>query len=556
MIESLSIRDFAIIEQLNLDFHQGLHIITGETGAGKSILIEAVSLALGSRADTSYVRSGCQKAVIRLTADTEDPEVFRLLEDNGIPAETPLTILREIHATGKSLCKVNGESVPVSFLNKLCRRIADIHGQFDNQFLLDPQSHIVLLDRFGDAQLVQIKDKVGELYHAYTAAREKLAQLRKKQADAERKRDFMAFELKEIQDARIQVGEDEALEEELTILKNSENIYQHLSAAYEALRGDGAGLERLSSVLGEVQAVEGFSAAFKELSETIAEAYYRLEDAGQALRNLRDGTEASPQRLDEVMERLDVLDKLKRKYGGSLEKVVAYGEELAQDLSLIEDGSRQMEELEIQERVCREQLELASNRLTELRKAAGIRLEDAITKELKELDFREAHIQVSFDEEPGLFTENGRDRVEFLISTNRGEPVKPLAKIASGGEISRIMLAFKGVTASGDGIPTIIFDEVDTGISGATASIVGKKLRQLASQLQVVAITHLPQVAAFGHHHYRIEKKTENDRTRTVVLPLDEEESVRELARLLGGMEVTAASLENAQELLRQSRKM
>ncbi|MBQ9931234.1 MAG: DNA repair protein RecN [Firmicutes bacterium] len=555
MITHLSIRDFAIIEQLGLDFHQGLHIITGETGAGKSILIEAISLALGSRADTSYVRSGCQKAVIRLSAETNDPEVDKLLEENGIPLESPLTILREIHASGKSQCKVNGENVPVSFLNKLCRRIADIHGQFDNQFLLDPQSHILLLDRFGDQRLLEVKELVFSLFADFTEARAQLSQLRRKQAETERKRDFMAFELQEIREAAPLVGEDDALEEELTLLKNSENIHQHLSAAYEALRGDGSGLDMVASAMGDLQQIGDLSANFKDVSENISEIYYRLEDLTHEIRSLRESTEASPERLDEVILRLDILDKLKRKYGGSLEKVLAYQEEIEKDLALIEDSSRLMEELEIRERTCREQLDLACTRLTALRKEAALKLEESIGKELVELDFKEAKLQVTFDEDAGEFTENGRDKVEFLISTNRGEPLKPLAKIASGGEISRIMLAFKGVTASGDGIPTIIFDEVDTGISGATASIVGKKLRQLGSKLQVIAITHLPQVAACGDHHYRIEKQVGEERTHTVVTPLDHEESVRELARLLGGVEVTAASLENAKELMDQARK-
>ncbi len=563
MISQISIRDFAIIDRLNIDFREGLNIITGETGAGKSIVIEAVSLALGSRADTAFVRTGKEKAVIRLAVEACGTEVDELLEENGLPVEEPLVILREVSAAGKSACRVNGETVSVSFLNRLCRKIADIHGQYDHQSLLNPESHITFVDLSGENEIRPIKEKVRELYHQYMALRKELALISRSQNEAERKRDFMRFELSEITAANPLPGEDRELEQRLVLLQNSEKIFENLAGAYEILcDASPSAMEGLGTSMRLLEEISSFSTEIGSLAETVSDCYYRLEDLGGALRRERDSVTFSPEELNQTIERLDLLTNLKHKYGGSagtLDAVLAYGETISRDIDLIENADRRKGELESQLAVCREQLSLACERLTALRREAAARMEKKINRELSELNFKDAVLTVELSPltdggGKAVFSEDGADRVEFLISTNRGEAAKPLAKIASGGEISRIMLAFKSIIGDYDKIPTLIFDEIDSGISGITASIVGRKLLDIAKNHQVICITHLPQIAAFGDAHYRIEKITEGDAAHTTVVPLDHEEKVREIARLLGGINITETTLKSAEELLMLSK--
>ncbi len=560
MISHITIKDFAIIENVSLDFRQGFHILTGETGAGKSILIEAISLALGSRADTAYVRTGADKAVIELIVETKDPEVINLLRSNGIDEDETIYITREIHAAGRSVCRVNGNLVSVSFLNELCKNLADIHGQYDHQSLLNPAYHIELIDRYDSKSIAPIKDKVKNIYHTYTETKHKLDKILNKQAEYQRKLDFMKFELDEIIAADPQIGEDEKLAERLQLLQNSEMIFEKLATAYELLYEQTPSsqdcLGKASSLLQEIQS---FSSDINSISEAISDCYYKLEDVKKDLRLQRDSISFSPELLNETIERIDLLDRLKRKYGGTLENVLKYKEELIHNLNEIEDSEELIESLN--KALVKHQNELmeASLELTAQRKQVASEIGAKINKELKELNFNNANLTVSFsvvgDENNPKFGEEGIDEVEFLITTNKGETPKPLAKIASGGEISRIMLAFKRIVGDYTRIPTMIFDEIDSGISGVTASIVGNKLKQLSKNHQIICITHLAQIAAYSDHHYRIYKDDKDGRTLTNVLPLSEEEKKYEIARLLGGIDITDAALKNAEDLIKQSSK-
>ena len=551
MLSHLSIKDFAIIKDLELQLQPGLNIITGETGAGKSIVIEAVSMALGSRADTDYIRTGAQKACIALSVDVEDPIVNALLEENGIPQDEPLVIRREISAGKKSLCRVNGTIVPLSFLGTLCRRLADIHGQYDTQALLDADGHIDVLDLYGGSELQSVLSMVRGFYADMTRTEAALSELQSKMADAQRRKDFARFEMQEIDAACIQEGEDERLEEELRMMNNSERICQTLSQIYDAVyESDGSATDKIGSSLASLRDISSLSQELSDAVQQFEGAFYVLDELGRDIRRLRDSVTFSEAELEEKTERLDLLDRLKRKYGGSLQAVLAHREQAAQEVQTMEHADEELQELESKGKLYREQYETAAMRLNVLRNQTAKTLQEEVGRELADLNFSDAALCVSMETTtPG---EKGTDRVEFLIRTNEGDAFKPLAKIASGGELSRIMLALKRILGDLDSIPTMIFDEIDAGISGAAAGAVGEKLRAIAKDHQIVCITHLPQIAALGDHHYRIEKNSDGISVQTTVVPLSEEERVEELARLLSGTVVTESARQQAKELLQR----
>jgi len=556
MISHLHVKDFAIINEMNIDFHSGLNIITGETGAGKSIIIEAVSLALGSRADTAFVRSGKDKAVIELVIEDCTPSASALLSENDIPVEEgQIIIRREISVSGKSICRVNNQIVSVSFLNTLCKKLADIHGQYDHQSLLDPELHITLLDLYNSSEILPIKALAEKSYLEYRKLSGELKSLIASASDNQRKRDFMAFELNEIVQAKLSPGEDTALEEEILSLQNSEKIYGNLSIAYETIYGASPSvLEALAKVQNQLQEISPYSKPVAGLLSEFDDAYYKLEDISREIRNIREDITFEPDQLDAAISRLDTIDKLKSKYGGSIEKILSYREQLEKDLSVMENIDEVKETLTQKLSVCEEQLKQACEELSALRKKSALELQHQVKEQLLELSFNSSEFEIRFSENPAGYTANGTDMVEFLISTNRGEPLKPLAKIASGGEMSRIMLAFKKIIGDYDDISTMIFDEIDAGISGIAASIVGKKLKEIAEKHQIICITHLPQITACGSHNYKIVKHSDENSTYTTVVPLSEEEKVQEIARLLGGLNVTKSTLKSAEELVEASK--
>lgn len=538
MLSHISIKNFAIIENVEIDFHQGLNIITGETGAGKSIVIEAVSLALGSRADTAFVRSGTDKAIVQL-AGTHKGEEY--------------VITREVSAAGKNLCKINGEIVTLNHLNMLCKKLADIHGQYDHQSLLNPDYHIKLIDMYKKDVIFPAKQKVAAVFTQYRDISSKLKRLVADAAENQRQRDFMAFELDEIQKAQLVPGEDETLEEEISLLQNSEHIYENLAGAYELTRGDEfAALDGVKKALDMIENISEYSKELTDVYQQMSDSYYILEELSSQIRDMRDRTVFSPEDLNRCISRMELLSGLKRKHNASLEDIIAYGQELEEKLDQVENIDSMKAELTALQNKCEVDLKTACQELSTLRKEAARELEEKILAELGELNFKDAQLSISFKETPE-FTESGTDLVEFMISTNKGEKQKSLSKIASGGEMSRIMLAFKKIVGDYDEIPTMIFDEIDTGISGVTASIVGKKLKQIAGNHQIICITHLPQIAAFGSHNYKIAKESDDSSTYTTVLQLRPDEKVQEIARLLGGINITDTTLESAKELIEAS---
>ena len=551
MISHIEIKDFAIIKDLSLDLYPGLNIITGETGSGKSVIIEAVSMALGARADTDYVRTGSEKAVVTVVADAGGRDISGVLEEIGAPDDVPVVIRREIYAAGRSLCRVNGSVVPLSALSRLCGFIADIHGQYDNQTLLDPDRHLGILDMYGGDELIRVRDMVSDAYRRFAADSTELAELNKRTAERERQKDLYAYELSEIENANIAVNEDEELTRRIDLMKNSGKIYGALSEVHQMLfDGDQAAVSALGRCMSELSYVSSYSDELNQLYERISGAYYDLDDASSQIRSLRDSADFSPEELEAAEDRLDALNTLKRKYGGSLEAVLEYAEKARKELSLIEGSGDRRTRLERAITLEKEEYDAAAARLSRLRKDTAEVLKKRIDKELLDLNFEAADFEV--DMRPGRMSDNGSDIVEFLISANRGEEPKPLAKVASGGELSRIMLALKRITGDIGGVPTMIFDEIDSGISGKTAGVVGDKLRSLSEDHQIVCITHLPQIAAKGDRNYRIEKHADLISTQTTVVPLSEDERVEEIARLLSADEITDAARMAAKELLKK----
>jgi len=538
MISYISIKDFAVIENTEINFYDGLNIITGETGAGKSIVIEAISLALGSRADTSFVRAGKDKAVIQLA-----------VSHNG----EDFAITREISAAGKNLCKINGEIVTLAQLSQMCKSIADIHGQYDHQSLLNPEKHIHLLDSYNSKRISLLKEEVSSLFLKYIEAKSKLSAIVSNYEDNLRKRDFMRYELDEIRKIKPSLNEDTELSDKIKLLQNSEKIYQNLSSAYAiSYEESPSALDGLKKSIGLLDDISQYSESFSAVTADFSDAYYKLEDICREIRSIRDKISFSQEELDNALLRLDLLESLKKKHGGSIEKVLRHADDLETQLSYIENIDEARASLTAQLSSCEEDLKRSSEGLSNLRKESAKELELKILAELVELNFNDASLSISFSRESG-YTANGIDKVEFLMSANKGEPVKPLSKIASGGEMSRIMLAFKRVIADYDEIAVLIFDEIDSGVSGATASVVGKKLRQISENHQVVCITHLPQIAAFGANNYKIQKDTDDSMTYTTVVKLAENEKILEIARLLGGVNVTDKAIASARELVELS---
>lgn len=539
MISYINIKNFAIIENVEIEFHEGLNMITGETGAGKSIVIEAISLALGSRADSAFVRSGKEKAVVQMAAMHKGQEYI---------------IVREVSASGKNLCKINGEIVTLSHLNLICKKLADIHGQYDHQSLLNPEYHIKLVDLYQKDLIEPAKKKVSAIFAEYRNLSSQLSKLLNESRENQRQLDFMAFELEEIKNANLIDVEDEALEEQISVLQNSEKIYENLSIAYELSSGDEyPALGNLKKALDLIIEINGYSKELTAISEQLSEIYYSFEDLSGQIREFRDNTTFSPEDLNQAITRMEVLENLKRKHGASLSRIIEYGQELEEKLNRIENFDTAKEELQTLVSRCQQDLTEASDQLSQLRKSAAARLEEQILNELAQLNFKDAQLTITFTKSD-TFTESGTDIIEFMVSTNRGEKQKPLSKIASGGEMSRIMLAFKKIIGDYDEIPTMVFDEIDSGISGITASIVGKKLLQIAENHQIICITHLPQIAAFGEHSYKIQKESNEEQTFTTVIPLRKDEKVNEIARLLGGINITETTIQSAKELIDLSR--
>lgn len=565
MLQELSIRNLAVIESIRLSFHNGFHVLTGETGAGKSIIIDALGLIAGGRGASDLVRFGQDKAEIEALFDVPaDHPVWEVLEAIGLTAaaDEHLIIRRELSAQGKSVSRINGQLVNLSLLREAGERLINIHGQHEHQSLLKAEEHIRWLDMFGGREIDEALSAYGAAYHEYMKLHKELAALREAGKQALQMQDLYRFQVEEIAEARLKSGEDECLAEEKSKLGNAEKLYQNVNDSYEALNAGGKALDLVRRAVHKLQDIAPFDPGqLNPLLEQMQGAFYQLEDAAFQLRDYRDGVEFNPDRLNEIEERLSLIASFRRKYGENVDEILRYLDKVRQELSVLDHKEERQQELEKmladQEKAC---LRLAV-RLSELRAAAGLRLAADIEAELKELHMERTvfHVQISRSEDPrGValdgakvrLSRSGIDQVEFLIAPNPGEPLRGLGKIASGGELSRMMLAMKSIFAKVDRIPVLVFDEVDTGVSGRAAQAIAERMARLSADCQVFSITHLPQVACMADAHYYISKAVEDGRTFTRVKDLISDERAEELARMLGGVEITETTLSHAMEML------
>ena len=542
MLDRIIIDNFATIEHLSFDLGSGLNIITGETGAGKSVLVTAISTVLGDRADTSMVRTGADKASIQIAGSKNGSDVV---------------ISREIMAGGRSVSKLNGEMVTLAQIRDFCGDWIDIHGQYDNQQILDPENHIRITDSFRSEATAPELEKLRSCYDEYRAAQKEYDDLLKAEASAAQQKDYYNFEYKYIGDLDLHPGEDDELMERLSMMKNSSKIYQIVRTAYEALQGsagDGpSALDEIGRAASDLSEIGGFSEQISGMASQTYDAYYALEDVSSGLRDLLTSLDFSEADMDEVSARLAVIEDAKRKYRKSVDEILAFRDELASRLNMIQNFDSEKSRLAEAAHRKYAALEDQAEHVSELRHVIASRLESAIIKELGDLEFANTgfRIDISRLDEIGPL---GYDKVEFLISTNPGDPLMPLTKIASGGEISRIMLAFKRIIGETDNVETMIFDEIDTGISGRTALVVGKKLSEIAGHRQIISVTHLPQIAAYGDDNYLISKSVDNDKSYTSIGHLDDDSKVKMIATLFSGSSDSENALQAARELIESTR--
>ncbi|MEB5910925.1 DNA repair protein RecN [Enterococcus faecalis] len=557
MLQELSVKNFAIISSLQLEFQMGMTVLTGETGAGKSIIIDAMGLLTGGRGSSDYIRQGANKCTLEgLFSMPKSQELKQLLEELGIETEEDsLVIQRDISASGKNVCRVNGRIVNITNLKRIGEYLVDIHGQNEHQELMQSERHIDMLDEFGGKKLLAVKEKYTRAYQEYRALEAKVRKRQKNEKEFAQRMDMLHFQSDEIASAQLVAGEEEQLLEERNKLNNFQKIADALTISYAALNGeDDSSLDKIGTSMNELASIESLDSEYKTLSDTVQNAYYLLQEASGDLSRLIDGLELDEGRLNEVENRLELIRQMKRKYGDSIETILSYYEEITKELAeadFLEGGTGDLEALLAEKQQAAHQQALT---LRKERKRLAKELEQQILTELKELYLERTEFEVRFTELEHL-QENGLDVVEFYITTNPGEPLKPLVRVASGGELSRVMLAMKTIFSQTQGITSIVFDEVDTGVSGRVAQAIADKIYQISENSQVLCITHLPQVAAVADEHYFIEKEIVAGRTETSVRILSEKERVNEIARMLAGSEITKLTIEHAQELLAMAKK-
>tara|TARA_B110000014_G_scaffold264441_1_gene266051 strand:+ start:7088 stop:8788 length:1701 start_codon:yes stop_codon:yes gene_type:complete len=563
MIKEIRIRNFAVIENLEVSFGKGLSVLTGETGAGKSIIIDALNLLLGGRADTDSIRSGETTALVDAVFEVTDPITRDLILESGIEMDgSELLIKRQVSNTGKNRCLLNNSSVTVSTLAKIGNRLVDLHGQHDHQTLLHPEVHIELLDLYGKCN--NFRDEFSKIFFEHQAQTKILGSMKMGEKELIQKQEFLSFQLKEIDEANLSKEEEEELKSTRNKLKHAGQIREGLQKSQSLLNNEGGSIiESLGQVLKELESVQNIDSGLAGLVEQSRSAFYELEDVVESLRNYDQSLEFNPSRLEEIEDRLAEINELKRKYGNDIVEILRRREEIDKELEQLTSNEENMKALQDDLKKKETVLSKLGIQLAEKREAAAKNLSRSVEKELKELSMINVKLGVRFDyqADPESFilfrkektkaTLNGLGTLEFLFSSNQGEEMRPLAKIASGGELSRVMLALKSILNDQDTVPVMIFDEVDTGIGGSVAEKVGIKLQKVAITKQVFCITHLPQIAGMALSHFRVEKEVKGKRTRSTIRQLKHKERLEELARMSSGEKITEASLEYAREMLR-----
>ncbi|QKS70971.1 DNA repair protein RecN [Paenalkalicoccus suaedae] len=571
MLLELSIRNFAIIDEVTISFDEGLTVLTGETGAGKSIIIDAIGQLIGGRGSVEFVRHGSKRAEIEglfSIQESRSQELSRLLIDVGVKLDEEETIVlrREMTQQGKSVCRINGKLTTLAILRQVGQQLVDIHGQHEHQQLLQTEKHVMFLDRFAEDDLRESKAEYRAVYDKFLKKRQQLTQVSSDEKQMAQRLDLISYQFEEIKKAELVPNEDQELQEEKKRLDNSEGLYQNVHGAYDSLYGDGKGLEWVMAAMNQMEEAAELDPNLQQVLETITSNYYLLEEATYSLRDYYEAIEFDPDRLNTIEARLSEITQLKRKYGETVNAVIEYATSIEEELDTLTNREQRLEQWEKELESIANDLRIEGENLTAIRKRSSVKLQEAISQQLQDLYMKNTNFDVAIETrmngelraedllKRNPFTPNGIDEIGFLVATNKGEPLKSLAKVASGGEISRMILALKSILSRHEGVTSLIFDEVDTGVSGRVAQAIAEKIHGLSIGSQVLCITHLPQVAAMADTHLFISKNEENDRTTTDVRPLTNKEQVEEISRMISGVEITELTRQHATELLDQAR--
>ena len=555
MLLEISIKNFAIIESISLNFEQGMTVLTGETGAGKSIIIDAMNMMLGARATTEVIRHGAPKAEIEGLFSIESNRALEeIFDEQGLELSDEIIIRREILQNGRSISRVNGQMVNLSVLRTIGQQLVDIHGQHDQEELMRPHRHIQMLDEFGDTSFFELKEAYQASFDNYRRMRKQVLDIKKNQQEHKARIEMLEFQMAEIEAANLKAGEDVTLNQERDRLLNHKHIADTLTNAYSMLDNEEfSSLANVRSAMNDMESLEEFDPEYREISSSLSESYYVLEDITKRLESIIDDLDFDGNRLMQVESRLDLIHTITRKYGGNVDDVLEYFAKITDEYNLLTGNNLSSEDMEIELKKLEKNLVDLAGQVAQARHKIAQDLEAEIKQELQDLYMEKAQFQVRFSQ--GKFSREGNESVEFYISTNPGEDFKPLVKVASGGELSRLMLAIKSAFSRKEGKTSIVFDEVDTGVSGRVAQAIAQKIHKIGQHGQVLAISHLPQVIAIADYQFFIEKISNEHSTVSTVRLLTVEERIEEVAKMLAGENVTEAALTQARELLQSKEK-
>ena len=555
MLLEISIKNFAIIESISLNFEKGMTVLTGETGAGKSIIIDAMNMMLGARATTEVIRHGAPKAEIEGLFSIENNRTLEeIFDEQGLELSDEIIIRREILQNGRSISRVNGQMVNLSVLRAIGQQLVDIHGQHDQEELMRPHRHIQMLDEFGDASFFELKEAYQMSFDNYRRMRKQVLDIKKNQQEHKARIEMLEFQMAEIEAANLKAGEDVTLNQERDRLLNHKHIADTLTNAYSMLDNEEfSSLANVRSAMNDMESLEEFDPEYREISSSLSESYYVLEDITKRLESIIDDLDFDGNRLMQVESRLDLIHTITRKYGGSVDDVLEYFAKITDEYNLLTGNNLSSEDMEVELKKLEKNLVGLAGQVAQARHKIAQDLEAEIKQELQDLYMEKAQFQVRFSQ--GKFSREGNESVEFYISTNPGEDFKPLVKVASGGELSRLMLAIKSAFSRKEGKTSIVFDEVDTGVSGRVAQAIAQKIHKIGQNGQVLAISHLPQVIAIADYQFFIEKISNEHSTVSTVRLLTVEERIEEVAKMLAGENVTEAALNQARELLQSKEK-
>ena len=559
MLRHISINNVALIKKLDISFEEGFSVLTGETGAGKSIIVDAVNLVIGERADKSLIKYGEEKAYVEaiFSIETNARAKEALIEYGLLENEEEAVFSRELSYSGKNVCRINGRLCNVSTLKEISTYIIDIHGQHEHQSLLNTDMHLGILDMYAGAKVHELQVKYKEETAKYKVVQKKIKDILG-EGNKEQRIDILSYQIAEINSAELYEGEEEELKEKRDMLNNLQKILSALNSAHEYINGDSleqSALSLIKSASNEISSISHINKKYEELKEKIENSYYALEDAAYELNGLLDIDEFDEKQIDFIEERLETINKLKRKYGSNFAEIISFRDNIKKELDMLENSQSILTKLESEKNILQKQIFSIACELSNIRRESAVDFEKEVVIQLATLGMEKASFSVQFNQAPSSFeeadfTDSGYDVAEFYISLNVGQPEKPLSKIVSGGEASRIMLALKSIYADKDGISTMVFDEIDTGISGRIAGVVGEKIKQTSNKKQILCITHLPQIAAAAKYHYLVEKIQTDDETITTIKKLNSDQRIEELAKMMGDGVVTQSAINHAKDLL------